>query len=500
MKLLTALLAALLLAAASPAPAQDNRPSEIVYQIFVRSFRDTNGDRQGDLNGIRESIPYLKSLGVTTVLLTPIQPSPFYHSYFPTRFSGVDPAYGDMASFRRLVAALHAAGMKLILDEEFQYVAEGHPWLRDHPELILSKADSKEPEPLYSGSLRLESWDGRTYEVATVDLTAPGVRDTFDLYLMGWADLGVDGFRLDHMMDDLDHKGRLTDLFVRFWRPIFKDLKARHPGLELIAEQADWGYGGDWLSRGGIDTVFAFPLRSALVKLDKAAIDKAIAETAAVTPPGKRQLVFIENHDTERFASLAGGDPAKLRLAAAFDLFLRGTPLIYYGQELGMRGRKTEAWSSDANDIPDREAFRWSADERAPGQATWYAGDGPWWRDRYNRSHDGVSAAEEDHDPASLLNWYRRLAALRHERPEWRDGDQGEVCPKVKDVVCLMRKSGAHRSLMIANLSPTRTEFDLSPVAAADMRPLAANGVKFTRRRGDLGPWGVAILVGEVRR
>lgn len=494
-----ALFIAAMLAMATPASAQDNRPPQIVYQIFVRSFRDSNGDRQGDMNGIGESIPYLKSLGVTTVLLTPIQPSPFYHSYFPTRFSGVDPAYGDMASFRRLVRGLHAAGLRLILDEEFQYVAEGNPWLTEHPERILA-GHAGEPEPLFSGPLRLKSWDGRHYEIATVNILAPGVRDFFAHYLMGWADLGVDGFRLDHMMDDLDNKGRLTDLFARFWRPIFAALKARRPGLELIAEQADWGYGGDWLTRGAVDAVFAFPLRGAIVSLDKAAIDKAIEETAAVTPPGKRQLVFIENHDTDRFASLAAGDPAKLRLGAAFDLFRKGTPLIYYGQELGMRGRKSAAWGSDANDIPDREAFRWSADERAPGQATWYAGDWPWWKDRFNTSHDGVSVAEEDRDPASLLNWYRRLGALRSTRAEWRDGDQAEICPKTDHIVCLLRTSAGHRSLMIANLSPASIEFDLRDAGGGAWRPLAANRASLSHDAVSLDPWGVAILGAEERR
>ncbi|HEY2483296.1 MAG TPA: alpha-amylase family glycosyl hydrolase [Caulobacteraceae bacterium] len=496
MKALAAMVTAVALLAASPAPAQSNRPPQIVYQIFVRSFRDSNGDRSGDLDGLRQSIPYLKSLGVTTVLLTPIQPSPFYHSYFATRFSGVDRAYGDMTSFRHLVRALHAAGLRLILDEEFQYVAQGHPWFAQHPGWILKQSTSAAPEP-FPGLMRLNSWDGAAYEVATVNLLAPGVRDFFTRYLMDWSDLGVDGFRLDHMMDDLDNKGRQTDLFARFWRPIFARLKAAHPGLELVAEQADWGYGGAWLTRGGVDAVFAFPLRTAIVSFDKAAIDKAIARTAAATPPGKRQLIFIENHDTDRFASLAGGDPAKLRLAAAFDLFLNGTPLIYYGQELGMRGRKSAAWNSDANDIPQREAFRWAADERGPGQAIWYAGDWPWWKDRFNRSHDGVSVEEEDKVAGSLLNWYRRLIALRA-RPEWLGGDQTEVCPNSDHLVCLLRKSGARRSLMIANLSPGPTTLDLATIGADDAswRVLARNGAVLARERLNLEPWAVEILGG----
>jgi glycosidase len=296
------------------------------------------------------------------------------------------------------------------------------------------------------------------------------------------------------MMDDLDNKHRETGLFARFWRPMFARLKARHPNLEIVAEQADWGDGKAWLTDGGADAVFAFPLRTAIVSLDKTAIEKAIASTAAATPAGKKQLTIIENHDTSRFASLVAGDPAKLRLGAAFDLFLKGSPLIYYGQELGMRGRKNEAWGSDANDIPQREAFRWTADERAPGQAIWYAGEHPWWKDRFNRARDGVSVEEEDRDPASLLSWYRGLIALRRARPEWSSGDQRNLCPAMKSALCLSRVAGARKSLMLANLSATPSVIHLADVALGHWRPLAVNEAKVAGGEAALAPWGVAIL------
>jgi glycosidase len=498
--------AAIAIAALLWAPLASAAP-EIVYQVFVRSFRDANGDRVGDLDGLSQSAPYLKSLGVTSILLTPIQPSPFYHSYFASRFAGVDPAYGDMARFRHLVRVLHGAGMKLYLDEEFQYVAEGHPWLtaavRDprSPEarrLLLSKAPATTLEPMFPGLTRLPTWDGRQIEVATVDLKAPGARAYFTRYLLSWAAQGVDGFRIDHMMDDLDNKGRETDLFASFWRPMFARLRAAHPKLRIIAEQADWGYGEVWLTRGGVDAVFAFPLRAAIARLDKAAVEAAIAKTAASTPPGKVQLIQLENHDTDRFASAVGGDPAKLRLGAAFDLFLKGTPLIYYGQELGMRGKKSATWNSDANDIPQREAFRWGADLDAPGSAIWYAGDHPWWTGRYNGSNDGVSVAEEDRDPGSLLNWYRRLTRLRRERPEWASGDQVLLCAPVDHVVCILRTAGRARSLMIANLAPGPVTLTLSQVDPASAwlgwTTLARNVASVAGGSVSLGPYGVAIL------
>jgi glycosidase len=270
-------------------------------------------------------------------------------------------------------------------------------------------------------------------------------------------------------------------------------VRAARPGVTFVAEQADWhDYGEPWLTRGGVDAVFAFRLRDAIVSLDKAKIETAIAETAATTPAGKRQFVQIENHDVDRFASLVAGDPAKARLGAAFDLFLQGTPLIYYGQELGMRGLKSHAWGTDANDIPQREAFRWSADDAAVGAATWYQGDWPWWKDRFNRSHDGVSVEEEERDPASLLNWYRKLISLRRARPEWHGGDQIIACPKTEHIVCLLRTARGARSLLIANLSaePATIPVDASHAWA----PLIASGAELVGEKVSLAPWGVAIL------
>ena len=103
---------------------------EVFYQIFVRSFRDSDGDRIGDLRGIQDRLGYLQDLGVTSILLTPINPSPFYHNYFASSFEGVDPEYGGAGSLPALVGAIHARGMKIYLDQEIQYVAQDHLWWR----------------------------------------------------------------------------------------------------------------------------------------------------------------------------------------------------------------------------------------------------------------------------------------------------------------------------------------------------------------------------------
>jgi glycosidase len=119
-------------------PEEQSRDDEVFYHIFVRSFRDSDGDRVGDLRGIEENLGYLHGLGVTSILLTPINPSPFHHNYFASSFEGIDADYGDLDSYRRLVKAIHARGMKIYLDQEIQYTAEDHPWFSTMVPEILS--------------------------------------------------------------------------------------------------------------------------------------------------------------------------------------------------------------------------------------------------------------------------------------------------------------------------------------------------------------------------
>ncbi|WP_426700857.1 alpha-amylase family glycosyl hydrolase [Rhodanobacter sp. Col0626] len=481
---------ALLGSAALPALAVDAPPrakpaDEVFYQIFERSFADSNGDHIGDLKGLTGKLDYLKQLGITSILLTPLQPSPYYHNYFATEFKAIEPAYGSMDDYFAFVRAAHARGLKVYLDEEFQYVAEGHPWRRDsigkphatYADYLLWRDPQHRVAEPFLDHATWDGYDGRHIGIAMVDLNQPAVKRYFLHLLLFWADPhgdgsgrdGVDGFRIDHMMDDLDDKGLDKNLFADFWTPLFRALKARRPELRILAEQAGWGYGDAWLTRGHADLVFAFPLRGALAQLDKHAIVKTLRATAAATPAGKDQVIMLENHDIDRFMSLVDGNPAKARVGAAIALMLKGEPLIYYGQELGMRGRPLKNVPvSDAVQIPMREAFRWKADLAAPGSATWYQGPQRWWTERFNRSNDGVSLEEEQAQPGSLYHWYRKLLALRRARPELREGSQRILCDDASAVLCILREDGPRRTLLIANLGDTEARPVLDPALLGD--------------------------------
>jgi glycosidase len=445
---------------------------EVFYQIFVRSFRDSNGDGIGDLRGIQEKLAYLQNLGVTSVLLTPINPSPFYHNYFASSFEGVDSSFGGAGAYRELVKAIHGRGMKLYLDQEIQYVAGDHPWWREsrrqpgsqYGSYVLYN-DPGNTQPIWGASV--PTYAGERVELAFVNLLDPKVKDYFQRLFVslidpnrdGRLDDGVDGFRIDHMMDDLDMKGRLTNLFADFWGPIFARARAANPRVKIIAEQFDWGYGEDFLTRGGADMVFAFPLRNAIKSFNPRAIADTAAEMWRRTPPGKGQLIFIENHDMNRFASEMDGDVRKEKIGAALNILLRGTPLIYYGQEIGMKGRQNKSWGTDANDIPVREAFEWTRKGESTGLATWYRGRGTdeWWTNRYAKDSDGISVEEEDPDSTSLLSFYRRLLKLRRERPELVSGEQRFLETDRANVLAVLRGSPEQASLVLVNLADSAT-------------------------------------------
>jgi glycosidase len=470
--------------AASPTPpAGSGASDEIFYLIFVRSFSDSNGDTKGDLKGIEERLGYLQDLGVTTVVLTPLYLSPFYHSYFATDFSKIDPAYGTEADFRSLVRSLHKRGMKIFIDEEVQYVTADHEWFKDS----LNNPNSKYSHYiLYNGpkntqpeSGELPTYAGTRVLVATVNMYEPAVleyqTEQFEHWMnptgrVGAAD-GVDGFRIDHMMDNLDMTGKLTGLFARFWTPMFQQLRADNRHVRILAEQADWSaYGDDWFNRGNVDMVYAFPIRGAIVSFDKKQIVGAVTETWRKTPAGKQQLVFIENHDTNRFASEVGGDLRREKLGASLNLLLKGIPLIYYGQELGMEGRQGR-WMSDGNDIPVREAFPWTA-SIGPGMAVWYKDTGAWWTQSPLAKGGYISLESEVNEPGSILSYYKYLIALRKANPELITGDQAIVGNDSNSVFSFVRFDGARRVLVAVNLAETRLT---AHVAASDAAPALQN-------------------------
>ena len=484
----------LLILALSSVQAQNSSRGEIIYHLFQRSFYDSNGDGIGDLNGVRQKLDYLQDLGVTSILLLPLYESVYYHNYFAIDFSKIDPQFGTMQDYINLVKEVHRRGMKIYMDMEMQYVTEDQLWWKDsygNPKskysdyILYNDSANTKPESIIFGLGELPAYNGIKKRVATANLYSKGLQEyTFQVFNYfvdpnkdGKFDDGVDGFRLDHMMDDLDFKGRLINLFANFWTPLFTKLKQANPKLKNVAEQAIWSsYGNEYFKKGNVDRVFAFQLQAAIASFDKNKIAAVADTTLNMIPGDKQQVVFIENHDMQRFASAVNKDLAKEKIGAALNLLIGGVPAIYYGQELGMFGKNANGkyGMTDANDIPIREAFEWYKNDDGKGMAIWYKNTGPWWDNTNLKANDGISLEEEKSDPNSLFNFYKKMIRLRQSHAELINGSYHTLSNDNDKVFSFLRK-GKTTICIAMNLSEGEQKADIAGISGTKTNQLWGN-------------------------
>ncbi|MBS1950378.1 MAG: hypothetical protein OJF59_000297 [Cytophagales bacterium] len=442
---------------------------EVIYHVFQRSFFDSNGDGHGDLKGMQQKLDYLQDLGVTSILLTPLYQSEFYHNYFATDFEKIDSKYGTLDEYLSLVKEVHRRNMKIYQDVEMQYVTHEHAWYKSsygHPHSPYSNyvyyEDSLNLKPFFFYNIpEFTTYNNLKQKIAVVNMNNPAVRKyTFDV-LNFWVDPnkdgrfddGVDGFRLDHMMDDLDNFKKLPHLFKNFWTPVLTSLKKTNPSIKIIAEQANWfSLGREYFREAAVDRVFAFYLSWAIEKMDKKELIKAADSTLTKNYEGKEQIVFIENHDTRRLASVSGMNQGKLKIAATLNLLLGGIPLIYYGQEIGMTGKQLKG-KTDGNDIPIREAFEWTANATGKGMTFWYKGTGPWWDSTHVKPFDGISVEEQRNDPQSLFNYYKKMIQLKKSYPALAQGKYQDVENDNNKIFSFLRYTHTEKCLVVVNLS-----------------------------------------------
>lgn len=450
-----------------------SKSGEIIYHVFLRSFYDSNEDGIGDLNGLRQKLSYIQDLGVTSILLLPLYDAKCYHNYFADDFEKIDSQFGTMSDYINLVKEVHRRGMKIYLDMETQYVTENHLWWKDavgnlkspYSNFILFQDSAHtQPATMVYGLTALNSYDGSHIKVTTVNLKNKGVLD-YNMKLFsffadpdkdGKFDDGADGFRLDHTMDSLDGKPQLGNLLHLFWAPLIKNVKRVNPGIKFIAEQGDWSDPGKkYFEKGNIDRVFAFGLWGAIVNFRKNDIIRNANASINMLPPGKEEIVFIENHDIARSASYFEKNPGKEKAAAALQLLIGGIPSLYYGQELGMFGKGGfgKFGNTDGNDIPQREAFEWTKSGTGKGMALWYKNSGPWWDSSNIKPNDGVSLEEEKNNKNSLFNFYKKLIALRKSHQPLSIGNFENVENENEQVLSFFRADGENKILVAVNLS-----------------------------------------------
>lgn len=461
-----------------PEPDQTWWNERVFYEIFVRSFADSNGDGVGDFQGIIERLDYLNDgdpttdddLGITGIWLMPISPSPTYHGYDVTDYRAVNSDYGTMEDFQRLLDEAHERGIKVIVDLVMNHSSVEHPW-------FVASAQGEEPyadwyiweeeDPGYRGPDGQTVWHPRgdryyygLFWSGMPDLNYRNDAVTEEMHDIAgyWLDeVGVDGFRLDavkHMIED----GRIQENTdeTRAW---LRDFKQYVDGVAADALLV----GEVWSSRDitasyvgpSLDLVFEFDyalsiLRSAGFGI-AGPVENAVMDIQAAYPQGQ-YATFITNHDQNRVMSQLNGEMPAAKAAASILLTGPGVPFVYYGEEIGMTGTKP--------DPEIRTPMQWG-DGRAPGGGFTVARP---WAPLNADWQEGVTVADQTDDPDSLLSRYRDLIHLRNETPALQYGTVIPVASEESNVYSFLRQTDDGETvLVVINLKgEAQTDYGLT--------------------------------------
>ncbi len=477
---------------------------DIIYQVYPRSFKDSNGDGTGDLQGIIDKLDYLKELGVKGIWISPFYPSPMAdNGYDVSNYTGIDPMFGSMEDFDRLVKEIHDRGLKIILDFVPNHSSDEHPWFRESRESKNNPKrdwyiwkdpgpDGGEPNnwlsefggPAWTYDEKTGQYYLHTYLDKQPDLNWRNkeVQETMLNCMRFWLDKGIDGFRVDVMWQMLKDKQfrnnpvnpDFTENMSPYDRllPVYSsDQPEVHEVVSMMRNLMDQYeetvlIGEIYLPVNELVTYYGkdnegahLPFNFQLIELPWNArkIDAAISEYEASLPTGGWPNWVLGNHDKSRIASRVGAEQA--RIAAILLLTLRGTPTMYYGDELGMHDvaippekvqdpREKNVPGKGLGRDPQRTPMQWN-----PSQNAGFSAGNPWLpvMDSYKK----VNVEEEAKEKKSMLNFYRQLIKLRAQEPALHTGDFFPV-PATGNVLSYRRSSPNKNFLIVLNLGGSR--------------------------------------------
>ncbi len=425
----------------------------IFYEIFVRSFYDSDGNGIGDFNGITAKLDYLEELGVNAIWLMPIHPSPSYHGYDVINYYAVNHEYGTMEDFVRLLDEAHKRDMRIIIDLVLNHTSSQHPFFVDannNPDSLYRDWYIWENEyPGWGGNLWHDGNHGMYYGLfwggmPDLNYRNPEVTEQMDKVARYWLDeIGVDGFRLDaikHLIEEGDITEN-TEATHAWLADFYQGYKSENEETYVVGEV--FGAGGFIASTYAeqMDHLFNFELASGFVNSanggSNTGINSAFHFTLEDMPTGD-YATFLTNHDQNRAMSVFYNKTSKAKVAASMLLTSPGTPFIYYGEEIGMLGQKPD------EDI--RLPMQWTAEKNAGFTS------GTPWRG-VHENYTTVNVAAQNDDNASLLNHYRTLIALRKEYPALRTGKTEILDPGTNALYAALRTLGEEKILIIVNLT-----------------------------------------------
>ncbi|NMG37830.1 maltose alpha-D-glucosyltransferase [Chelativorans sp. ZYF759] len=521
----------------------------IIYQLHVKAFQDANNDGIGDFAGLMKRLDYIQELGVTAIWLLPFYPSPLRDDgYDIADFKSINPSYGSMKDFRAFVAEAHRRGLRVITELVINHTSDQHPWFqrarsakkgsaaRDY--YVWSDTDAKFPETriiFLDTETSNWTWDPvaeqffwhRFYShQPDLNFDNPQVLKEVLKVMHHWLGMGVDGLRLDAIPYLVEREGTNNENLPEtheILKKIRTDLDAHYDDRMLLAEANQWPedtrpyFGeGDECHMG-----FHFPLMPrmymALAQEDRHPITDIIRQTPEI-PESCQWGIFLRNHDeltlemvtdTERdylwrtyaedsrarinlgirrrLAPLMQNDRRKIELMNSLLMSMPGTPIVYYGDELGM---------GDNYYLGDRDGVRtpmqWSPDlnagfSRAKPQQLYL----PVILDPIY-GYQAVNAESQDTDPSSLLNWMRRLIAVRKQHLAFGRGTMTMLYPQNRKVLAYVREYEGDRILCVANLSRSAQAVELDLAKWKGTVPLELSGRSPFPPVGDL-PYMVTL-------
>jgi alpha-amylase len=456
------------------------------YEVFVRSFFDSDGDGIGDLKGLTAKLDYIndgdprseRSLGARCVWLMPIMESPSYHGYDATDYYRVAKAYGTNADFKRFVVEAHQRGIRVLIDMVLNHTSNEHPWFqaamrdtaspyRNWYRWSSTKPEGKGPwgqDVWYKSPLRDEYyyavfWSG----MPDLNYETPTVRAEVKKIARFWlTEMNVDGFRLDAVPFLMEDHGKLAGSpgthallhgYATYVRGVRRDAFTVGEVYDSLGTMLT--YYPDQL-----DSYFAFEVADSIIAAVRSGSARGLLAPILRlqrSMPNDRWSPFLRNHDQPRTRTELGGDMRKARLASLLMLTMPGVPFVYYGEEIGMIGAK-----------PDerlRTPMQWRA-----GHADGFTTGTPW--ETLQDDSSATTVEGEEHDPTSLLSLNRRLIHLRARMPALADGRLIPLRADVDGVAAYVRRSGTRMALVVANL----TSEPVSKVALSSERGALPTG------------------------
>lgn len=461
-------------------PVDDNYRT--FYQIFVGSFSDSNNDGIGDIRGIINRLDYLndgdinsgKSLGVQGIWLSPVFSSPSYHKYDTTDYYSIDWRFGTQDDLCELAQLCHERNIKLILDLVLNHTSNQHEWFLSFKQARMDGDTENLYYNFYSCVTTDEKVSGISYQkIAGTDFwyecnfsgdmpelnyDNDDVRQAMLDVAKYYIDLGVDGFRFDAIK--YIYYGN-TAKSVEFWQWFMDELRALDPDIYCVGEC--WSGENEILEYCSAVNCFNFAMAQAEGTVASAAKGSSISrftgyiesyqQKVLAADPDGMVIGFLSNHDMDRIAGAFILD-SNMRMAANLYLLCCGSPVIYYGEEIGMRGSR----GSESTDANRRLAMLWGDDDliRDPTGSTYSA-----------EKQISSTVAQQLEDSDSLYNYYCRLLAIRHSYPAIARGTYTSLSTGEKNFGGFSIEYQGETWLLLHNTSSDEISFDISALGGS---------------------------------